>query len=283
LREYLELHGSHKHAALEAWTAMGNSCAQECCTIETEQNFSDIPSHQADSCVVLYSARSSATERELPRLGLVKQQSVLSSVVGKELQKPRSNNSCSPVTLPPVSKEDAQPSCITDLRMKDEEVTQGAYQPRTPRSPQGLSNLFEPQTPMWMPTTPREGSRNLFESVQSPSPCEDNANTLSGEPCSKNVNITESRPGCLEIVFEVDGKDRSVNIFRRPLGAEFGKQKPSGVALVKKVQPQSYAAELGLQVGWIVKSVNGEDMGKMSFGQIQDSIKTGIVRLPVEP
>jgi hypothetical protein len=102
---------------------------------------------------------------------------------------------------------------------------------------------------------------------------------------SRHVSVAEkaavcetSTPVC-EIVFEVDGKDTAVKIYQRPLGAEFSKHS-SGSAMVRKVQAQSYAFEIGLKAGWIVRGVDGEDMSVNSFQHVQDCIKGGMSRLP---
>jgi hypothetical protein len=83
----------------------------------------------------------------------------------------------------------------------------------------------------------------------------------------------------LEIVFDVDSKDKPFKLYQRPLGAEFSKN-VSGSAMVRKVQARSYASELGLEAGWIVKSVGGEDVSGKNFQQVQNCIKGGMSCLP---
>merc|ERR1712181_159317 len=105
----------------------------------------------------------------------------------------------------------------------------------------------------------------------------------SSEVSSESEKAGVERAESLEILFGADGKEKSVQILRRPLGAEFGKiypKKSPGSAKIRKVQPESYASELGLEVGWIVKAVGGEDVSQMSFQNIQDLIKSGMLRLP---
>jgi len=82
-----------------------------------------------------------------------------------------------------------------------------------------------------------------------------------------------------EIIFEAEGKDRSVRIYQRPLGAEFSKH-ASGSAQIRKVQLGSYAQELGLEAGWIVKSVDGESLASSTFLQVQQCIKNSLAQLP---
>lgn len=86
----------------------------------------------------------------------------------------------------------------------------------------------------------------------------------------------------LEIVFDAKGQEKKVHIFKRPLGVDLGKRS-SELTKVNKVKAQSYARELGLKVGWAVKSVGGEDMSKKTFQQVQNAVMTGLMRLPLEP
>merc|ERR1719498_23470 len=84
----------------------------------------------------------------------------------------------------------------------------------------------------------------------------------------------------VEMVFDVDGEEKTVQIFRRPLGAEFSKRslRPTKVS---KVDHQSYAWHLGMEVGWVVKSVDGEDATTKSFRQTQETIKNALLSLPL--
>jgi len=91
-----------------------------------------------------------------------------------------------------------------------------------------------------------------------------------------------SRSDVLDMVFEFGGKERHVKICHRPFGVEFGKT-PFGYAGVAKVQPHSYAEQLGVEVGWIVKSVDGEDVGNKDFYQVQRCVQICVIRLPEEP
>jgi len=86
----------------------------------------------------------------------------------------------------------------------------------------------------------------------------------------------------LEIVFDAKGEERRMQIFKRPLGAEFSKRR-SGPTKVSYVDPQSYAEELGLEVGFVVRSIAGVDMGGKTFRETQDAIKVGLMALPVGP
>ena len=109
---------------------------------------------------------------------------------------------------------------------------------------------------------------------------EDVDRSLRTSEASINMSLPESTSASfLELVFEAKGQEKKVQLFRRPLGAEF-KKLSSGPTKVSKVHAKSYACELGLQVGWAVKSVGGEDVSKKTFQQVQDAIKSGLMTLP---
>jgi hypothetical protein len=87
---------------------------------------------------------------------------------------------------------------------------------------------------------------------------------------------------CMTVVFEAAGKEVTTHIYKRPLGAEFCKRSV-GPVKVSKVFPQSYAWGLGLEVGWSLKSINGEDFSLSSFQEAQDALKEGLGKLPHHP
>jgi hypothetical protein len=96
---------------------------------------------------------------------------------------------------------------------------------------------------------------------------------------SPNRDANEHAP--VEIIFEASGIDRLVTISHRPLGAEFAQvSKSSQAARISKLQPHGYAAELGLRVGWIVKSVDGINVTGKTFKEIHDAVRTSVSRLP---
>lgn len=107
-----------------------------------------------------------------------------------------------------------------------------------------------------------------------------------GEPAKERV-FTKARTIALdaehapfvEMVFDAEGEEKTVRIFKRPLGAEFSKRslRPTKVS---KVDYQSYAWNLGIEVGWVLKSVDGEDVIAKSFRQAQDMIRSSLLTLP---
>lgn len=108
-----------------------------------------------------------------------------------------------------------------------------------------------------------------LESVPEP----DNAAPLAPEP--------EGAPPFLQVVFDTDGDKRKVIILKRPLGAEFSKRR-SGPTKVSYVDPQSYAEELGLEVGWVIETIAGVDMRGKTFQETQVAIRDGLVSLPTD-
>merc|ERR1719491_2436884 len=83
----------------------------------------------------------------------------------------------------------------------------------------------------------------------------------------------------LELVFDVGGWEKRVQLNRRPLGAEF--KRSNGPTRIDKIRPQSYAAELGMEVGWSLKCIDGEDVTKKSFAQTQAALQNAMMALPL--
>jgi len=86
----------------------------------------------------------------------------------------------------------------------------------------------------------------------------------------------------LKMVFLTSkGEMKEVQIVKRPLGAEFSKR-PFNPTKVSKVVSGGQAWALGLEVGWAVKQVNGQDVAKKTFDETQKAIKKGMEVLPVQ-
>jgi hypothetical protein len=109
----------------------------------------------------------------------------------------------------------------------------------------------------------------------------DSANRMSKEPLSPLETSPISEDNILQVGFRDKDEERNVQIFRKPLGAEFCQPRKNGPLKIDKVRPLSYAAELGLEVGWIVENINGEDVRHMSYQQLQDAMRAGLMRLPL--
>mmetsp|Transcript_99932 Transcript_99932/g.158144 ORF Transcript_99932/g.158144 Transcript_99932/m.158144 type:complete len:204 (-) Transcript_99932:192-803(-) len=84
----------------------------------------------------------------------------------------------------------------------------------------------------------------------------------------------------LEVVFIANGNDVPIQLYKRPLGAEFSKRS-FGPTKVSKVHKKSYAEGLGLREGWVLKSIRGEDVSILSFEDTQTKLKAGLEKLPL--
>jgi len=92
--------------------------------------------------------------------------------------------------------------------------------------------------------------------------------------------IAESAP-CVELAFDVQGHHKTLQLYKRPLGAEFSKKSSSAETRVTKVYPQSYAWGIGLEVGWVLKEVNGEDVAGLTFEEVQRLLQEALTALPL--
>jgi len=95
-----------------------------------------------------------------------------------------------------------------------------------------------------------------------------------------HVETTSQR--FVEVVFDAQGDEKTVRIFQRPLGAEFNKKKAGGTKIFK-ITPQSYASELGLEIGWGIKSIDGEVVSNKTFKETQDTLIKCLKSLPEQP
>jgi hypothetical protein len=87
------------------------------------------------------------------------------------------------------------------------------------------------------------------------------------------------KPPFVEIIFDDLGRKVAVQIYKRPLGAEFRIHSRGGIE-VSKVFPESYAWGLGLEVGWAVLSIDGQQVSARTFSEAQTLFKESLERLP---
>jgi len=102
------------------------------------------------------------------------------------------------------------------------------------------------------------------------------------KPWKKTVTFAREAIPCLELVFDVEGQVKTVEFYKQPLGAEFSKR-CSGLdqpVTVTKVRPASYASEVGLEVGWVLKAINGEATYGKKLDEVQTLIKKQVQSLP---
>lgn len=90
-----------------------------------------------------------------------------------------------------------------------------------------------------------------------------------------------SKHPCLELVFDANGEEVKCHVWHRPLGAEFCRRWTGGPTKVSKVAPGSYASDLGLELGWALKSIAGADVSKKSLKDTQAALVAGLESLPL--
>lgn len=102
----------------------------------------------------------------------------------------------------------------------------------------------------------------------------------SSMPSAKKPSSDElGDKGYVEMVFLADGQVRPIRITRKPFGVEFCKRHGDNLK-AGRIQPDSHAAELGIQVGWEVKSLDGEDISLKSFAEASSMIRERVFQLP---
>lgn len=101
---------------------------------------------------------------------------------------------------------------------------------------------------------------------------------LAGLPLSKDRNVSPTLQS-LEVVFEAgsDGREVPVVFSKKPLGFEFDMIAP---IKVKAIQEECVARRHGVEVGWVVKKVAGEDLSSRSFTEQVELLKKCVYSLP---
>jgi len=84
----------------------------------------------------------------------------------------------------------------------------------------------------------------------------------------------------MRVDFEYEGSVKVVHFKWKPFGICFDKQSPIRITVV---EPRSQAAELGVQVGWCFKTVNGEDVTRKDFDSLFALLKAQAASLPSGP
>lgn len=108
---------------------------------------------------------------------------------------------------------------------------------------------------------------------------EESASEIASSADANQIYCLEVETPFLEVIFDAHGEDKRVKILKRPLGAEFSKKSNRPVQ-VSKVRRQSYASRLGIEVGWVLKCIGGEDVSLKTFQETQEVLKSGLLALP---
>jgi hypothetical protein len=265
---------------------MGNQCAQTCCheSRGTEAQY-DLDSEHVPS----YSAyKKEQYLSDYPRIGLKPQQDHVDQGIKQE-DADESNQIQLGVTAP--AHEDIHGQSMTGALARQEELLSAQQQELQFLQQQAAQQQELLLLRQQLAAATLAQQEQIVQPVnQNPTeaavpPAEKGKGKGKGKQFQKDVPtgetaVPEDVP-CLEMVFEVDGQDNTVRLFRRPLGADFAKK---GKALTKidRVKRKSYASELGLKKGWIVKSVAQADVTKMTFEEAQDAILKGLLTLPTQ-
>lgn len=86
---------------------------------------------------------------------------------------------------------------------------------------------------------------------------------------------------CVELAFDAQGHYKTVQLYKRPVGAEFSKKSSNAATRVTKVYPQGYAWGVGLEVGWVLKEINGEEVTGLEFDEVQKLMQEALTALPL--
>jgi hypothetical protein len=260
---------------------MGNTCAQDCDVLNDKRSNEATFDMNAERTCVEYqkvSVLQSQASRpsDLPRLGLGAQsQESLSKgrLPSYAMQEPESMKTNSVIEAPVPSPIDlplesvAYKESVHMTSMPEDTGSRENIQPARMAEDTGACNL---------------ASANMVENEE---PVQDSPNSPQVlEPVIRApvaaVAASTISPS-LELVFDVNGVDKIIHVGCRPLGAEFTKRF-RGRTKIEKIRPRSNASELGMEVGWTIKSIGGEDATNKSFAEVQTALKNGMMALPVQ-
>merc|ERR1712032_1733290 len=89
----------------------------------------------------------------------------------------------------------------------------------------------------------------------------------------------EGPPKCphVSITFDVNGEEVTKYVIRKPLGMGFKHEKG---APVNKVGPGSHAEELGIQLDWKIKAINGNVTAGKEFATFKKQVTDLVGALP---
>merc|ERR1719198_1048833 len=127
---------------------------------------------------------------------------------------------------------------------------------------------------------PADIEKTLFPNASMPQPAGNDLQPKEECPSRTEAVPENGESQCFQLTFVLNGEEKSVLILRRALGLQIGKtgSKPCKVI---KVRPGSYACELGIEVGWILKEIDGEDVSKKPLEEVQEMMKKGLMTLPM--
>jgi hypothetical protein len=293
---------------------MGNSCAQDCSILSKEkagEEALDLDSEHASTYPVVNSAR----QDDLPRL-FGSKQALNQEKNAKPSRASLSSGKASPREDLPVIQEPAPGSCISKssfgVMALPDDGSIAPFSLRSAAEPSDSHRELQAEPPCEPVSELVPGGAEIVQSgtdsadtdVEAlkdgarPEPLKE-AEVLPERETSPD---TELKPAAelksdstsyvmadqaigpsVELVFEANGEMKRVILHRKPLGAEFSKGVMGGPTKVRKVHPKSYATELGIKPGWMIKCVGTEDVSKKSLAQAQTTLNNALIVLPVLP
>eukprot|EP00427_Karlodinium_veneficum_P019671 CAMPEP_0169130784 /NCGR_PEP_ID=MMETSP1015-20121227/37894_1 /TAXON_ID=342587 /ORGANISM="Karlodinium micrum, Strain CCMP2283" /LENGTH=274 /DNA_ID=CAMNT_0009194993 /DNA_START=45 /DNA_END=869 /DNA_ORIENTATION=+ len=270
---------------------MGNTCAQDCDALnhnKTDEATFDMNSERALPEYQKVSVLSSRTSpSNLPRLGLGTQNQELPSK-----RRPSSAGMQQPEPMKVTFGAEEHIDPLEDLLLlppcpPDDVLSRDSFQLKeaVPAEKCVDISLDANLPPTVGPEETRDDASVIVKSapvqeqpVQESPFMEQHVEPLVQDKALKVVAPTTSP--ALELTFDVKGEKKCIILHRRPLGAEFTKRMRA-LTKIDKIHPRSYASELGMEVGWIIQAVGGEDVTKKSFTEVQMALKHGMMALPL--
>jgi len=81
----------------------------------------------------------------------------------------------------------------------------------------------------------------------------------------------------LDIEFKTNtGELKTISFKKQPLGMVFSKHAPIKIDSFKA---DSYGKSMGVELGWTMTKLGGEDVGDLSFKEVDNKLKDGLSRL----
>jgi len=94
-------------------------------------------------------------------------------------------------------------------------------------------------------------------------------------------SLATFQPGGMPIEFQTkDGRRQVVRFFQRPLGMKFYKSWWKGGLKVAGFTKPSHAEDQGVEAGWTIVSINGEDVGSKDYKEATEMLKKRVEHLP---
>lgn len=270
---------------------MGNACTQDCdaaeigatCEAAFNSNAEHAPS-QSYAYVDHVNGFSKTSPRELPRLGLhpstpdpflgkgfsglkEKQLAVVGHVLPSEERWSRHNTWFRADIALPLEPPDESPSRNGSVRaISAHDLGEDDF--LVPPDPGSFEREDDKVLVDELVADAEAGRQSVLQQILLP--------VMSPR---KTPNVTMSP--YVGLVFNAEGKETYIQLHRRPLGAEFNATS-LGSAGISRVKPQSYAEELGLQEGWIMSCIDGEDVSMKTLKETQNILNHALMKLPTQ-